>query len=252
MRALLVDDERLARVELRRLLARHPEVAIVGEAADADEARAAVARTQPDLLFLDIQMPGGSGFDLLAALHEPGRATPHRIIFVTAFDEHALRAFEFGAADYLLKPVDPRRLADALRRLSGGATVREADEGPPVPSLGQPALGLEDRVLVRDGERCLLLRVGDLRLAESHGNYARLFFGAGGGPVLVPRALNALQARLDPAFFFRASRRHLVNLRCVEKVEPWFSKCLLLVVAGGHRVEMSRRQTQRFQELARL
>ncbi len=256
MRALLVDDERLVRRELRELLTEgHPEVEIVGEAASVAEARGALARTGADVVFLDVQMPGGSGFDLLAALREETVPGP-RVIFVTAYDAHALRAFEFGVVDYLLKPIDPKRLAEALRRLAAfPGTAGDA----PAPGVGSPpagpapgrVLGVNERVLLREGGRCAFVRVGDLRLLESEGNHARVFFGAE-TPALIPRSLNALEARLDPAVFFRASRRHLVNLRWVERVEPWFSESLLLVLAGGHRVEMSRRQSQRFQEAVRI
>jgi two-component system LytT family response regulator len=246
MKALLIDDERLARLELRRLLAEGcPWIEVVGEAANVDEAWQEINRTRPGLLFLDIQMPAGSGFDLLSRLSEEGgHFTEPRIVFVTAFDEHALRAFEFGVCDYLLKPIDPKRLAEALRRLA------RRDESEDTGSEPSPALGAQERVLVRDGERCFFVQVGDILLVESQGNYARVFFGS--GSALVPRTLNSLEARLDPTLFFRASRQHLVNLRWVERVEPWFGGSLLLVMAGGQRIEMSRRQSQRFEQARRL
>ncbi len=234
LRVLLVDDERLARAEMRRLLGAHPSVEVVGEAADADAARDALAALAPDLVFLDVQMPGESGFDWLASLD----AAPHAVVFTTAFDRYALDAFRVNALDYLLKPVDPARLAEALSR------VPPPDDGPPE---GAPAvLGTDDRVFVRDGQRLSYVRIGDVRLVESEGNYARLVTAR--ERPLVARSLNQLEARLDPALFFRASRQHLVNLRCVARVEDGLAGRLVAVLDGGERVELSRRQAQRFRD----
>ena len=225
MKALIVDDERLARAELRRLLAAHPDVAIVGEAAHAGEARDRIAELAPDLLLLDIEMPGESAFDLLASLD----AAP-AVIFTTAFDAHAVRAFEVSALDYVLKPIDPARLAAALDR------AREA-----VRPSGSPDAAL-DRVFVRDGDRCWFVRLSEVAVIESDGNYARL--DVPGQPML-PRSLSYLETRLQPAFF-RASRKHLVNLRLVDRVEPGPGGGLVLILPGGREVEMSRRAAQRF------
>lgn len=225
MRALIVDDERLARAELRRLLAAHPDIAIVGEAAHAGEARDRIAELAPDLLLLDIEMPGESAFDLLASLD----AAP-AVIFTTAFDAHAVRAFEVSALDYVLKPIDPARLAAALDR------AREA-----VRPSGSPDAAL-DRVFVRDGDRCWFVRLCEVAVIESDGNYARL--DVPGQPML-PRSLSYLETRLQPAFF-RASRKHLVNLRLVDRVEPGPGGGLVLILPGGREVEMSRRAAQRF------
>src|SRR5262244_43088 len=150
MRALIVDDERLARAEMRRLLAAHPDIEIVGEAAHAEEARERIAQLAPDLLLLDIEMPGGSAFDLLASLD-----TAPAVIFTTAFDAHAVRAFEVSALDYLLKPIDPTRLAAALDRAR--AALREHAE---------PSERI-DRVFVRDGDRCWFVRLDDVAVIES-------------------------------------------------------------------------------------
>lgn len=233
MKALLVDDERLARQELRRLLAAHPDVAIVGEAADAEAAEALIAALRPDLLFLDVQMPGGSGFDLLERLD----AAP-LVLFTTAYDRYALQAFEVNALDYLLKPVEPARLAAALARVR--ARLAAAVPAP----AGR--LGPDDQVFVKDGERCWFVRLGEVRLMESEGNYTRLYFG--GERALVLRSLSALEARLDPAVFFRASRRHLVNLRHVARIDPWLGGALRLTLDGGPQVDMSRRQAQAFRD----
>ena len=240
MRALVIDDERLARTELRRLLQAHPEVEIVGEAADADDAETLISDTKPDLLFLDIQMPGRNGFELLASL-----AKPPRVIFTTAYDEYAFRAFEFSAVDYLLKPVDAGRLAHALERLQQPARETRAERGEATRRLGE-----DDQVLVREGESCWFVKMRDIRLLESEGNYTRVHFGE--QRPLLPRSLNTLEERLDPHVFFRANRQHIINLRCVEKIEPWFSGGLLVQLSGGAKIEMSRRQGQRFRELMSL
>ena len=237
MKALLIDDERLARNELRRLLVKHPDIAIVGEAANADEARARVAELKPDLLFLDIQMPGDDGFALLESLEPP---LP-QVIFTTAYDEFAVKAFEFNALDYLLKPVDPTRLAAALEKLKTHAA------GGGAASLERPArLAPEDKVFVREGERCWFVEVKSIRLMESEGNYTRVHFGDA-QPQLF-RSLNAMEERLDPRCFFRANRRQIISLAWIDRIEPWFSGGLLVHLKGGSKVELSRRQAQAFRE----
>lgn len=232
MRALLIDDERLARNELRRLLQAHPEVDIVGEAAHAEEAQQAINALKPDLLFLDIQMPGRTGFDLLADLE----SVP-TVIFTTAYDEYALQAFEVNALDYLLKPIEPERLTAALDKAT------RADTEPPIPS---DSLTEEDRVFVKEGERCWFVRLGDVRLFESIGNYTRLHFDT--EKPMVYRSLSALEARLDPKVFFRASRKHIVNMKRIASLEPWFNGKMIAKLEDGEQVEMSRRQAQAFRE----
>ncbi len=236
---ILVDDERLARVELRRLLETYPDVRILAEASHVEEAAALIQEHKPDLVFLDIQMPGATGFDLLERLEG---ALPE-VIFVTAYDEHALRAFEFNALDYLLKPVDPARLTEALTR----ARSRAATQAVAAPT-DQPThkLGNSDRVFVRDGERCWLLPVGDIVMIESEGNYSVVKF-AGNSPML-PRSLSSLEERLDPSVFFRANRSQLINLQKVRDVDLWFSGSLRVKLEGDIVVELSRRQAAAFRE----
>lgn len=238
MKTLLIDDERLARTELRRLLAAHPSVEIVGEAADVEQARAAIERLQPDLLFLDVQMPGADGFELLETLEPP---MPH-VIFATAYDEFAVKAFEFNALDYLLKPVDPDRLSAALAKLDGSALPQAEEAG----SVRQGRLKPQDKVFVRQGDQCWFVEVATIRLLESEGNYTRVHFD--GAQPLLFRSLNAMEERLDEQMFFRANRRQLVNLSWIDKIEPWFSGGLLVHIKDGPRVELSRRQAQLFRE----
>ena len=239
MKALLVDDERLARNELRRLLAKHADIAVVGEAADADEARARVGELAPELLFLDIQMPGDDGFTLLESLEPP---LP-QVIFTTAYDEFAVKAFEFNALDYLMKPVDPMRLAAALDKLRRQA---ERPPGAPAPVERPNRLAPDDKVFVREGERCWFVEVKTIRLMESEGNYTRVHFGDA-QPQLF-RSLNAMEERLDPRCFFRANRRQIINLAWIDRIEPWFSGGLLVHLKGGLKVELSRRRAQAFRE----
>ena len=223
MKALIVDDERLARLELRRLLAVHPEVEIAGEARTAEEALELVPRLDPDLLFLDIQMPGMTGFDLLERLEDVPQ-----VIFTTAYDAYAIKAFEVNALDYLLKPIAPERLAAAL------AKVRPA-----------PRLGRLERVFIRDGDRCWMVRLPDIFLLESEGNYTRVWFAS--ERPLIRRSLNALEQDLDAAVFFRAGRKQIVNVKWIEKVDL-DEAGLVVTMRGGHTVRMSRRQSARLRE----
>lgn len=234
MKALLIDDERLARNELRRLLAGFSAITIVGEAANAKQAREQIATHQPDLIFLDVQMPGETGMELLESLEPPAP----QVIFTTAYDEFAVKAFELNALDYLLKPVDPVRLAAAVERLQLKAGAPPAEK---------PArLAAEDKVFVREGDRCWFVEVKQIRLLESEGNYTRVHFDDA-QPQLF-RSLNAMEERLDPKYFFRANRRQIINFAWIDKIEPWFSGGLLVQLKGGAKVELSRRQAQEFRE----
>lgn len=227
MNALVADDERLARSELRRLLAAHPDVSIVAEARNVEEAEAGLKREPVDLLFLDIQMPGGSGFDLLERLDRMPL-----VIFTTAFDQYAIRAFEVNALDYLMKPVAPERLAAALDRVRQRA--------------GGASRGPLERVFVREGERCWIVNVADIRLLESEGNYTRLYFGV--HRPLILRSLQALEARLDSAAFFRASRSRIINLRWVAGVDTDVDGGLIVTLRDGPKVPVSRRQSRRLRD----
>src|SRR6266487_4014429 len=243
MRAIIIDDERLARAELRKLLQDFPEVEVVDEAANADEGIAKIEAQNPDLIFLDIQMPGKTGFDMLSSL-----AKSPNVIFTTAYDEYALKAFEVNALDYLLKPVEPKRLADAIQKLH----IQEEKEQIVSNgiSLNREMLHEDDQVFVKDGERCWFVKLGEIRLFESVGNYAKVFFGP--NKPLILKSLNALEERLDEKTFFRANRKHIVNLRMIEKIEPYFNGGLLLELKGGEKIEVSRRQTVKFKEMMSL
>lgn len=228
MKALIVDDERMARQELRRLLAAHAEIEVTAEARTGEEALKLISTHRPDVLFLDVRMPGMTGFEMLEQLDNVPQ-----VILTTAYDEYALQAFEVSALDYLVKPVAPDRLAKAVAKLR--------------PRAARSSI---ERVFVRDGERCWLVRVADISLLESEGNYTRIHFGR--ERPLIPRSLAALEERLDPAMFFRAGRRQMVNLKWIERVEPGVAGNLLVVLRGGATVEMSRRQSARFREALSL
>ncbi|MFC3813035.1 LytR/AlgR family response regulator transcription factor [Lacihabitans lacunae] len=249
MNAIIVDDERLARNELKRLLEDFPRINIVAEAANADEAIELIEEHQPDLLFLDIQMPGKNGFELLEVLED---RVPE-VIFTTAYDEYALKAFEYNALDYLMKPIDSARLAEAILKVE-----EEFKKATQVQTnvANHNYLTENDQVFVKDGEKCWFVKLGTVRLFESMGNYVRLHFEDQKPMIL--KSLNSLEERLDPKNYFRANRKHIINLQWVEKIEPWFSGGLLVTLKNGEKttqiekIEISRRQAIKFKDLMSL
>jgi len=245
MKALIIDDERLARNELRRLLEAHPGIEIVGEAVNGDDALDKIAELKPDLLFLDIQMPGKNGFEVLAELD----SNMPDVIFTTAYDEYALKAFEFHAADYILKPIEPARLAEAIKRLEI-ENQPESEDDVNTTNLGKGILTEEDQIFVKDGDRCWFVRLGTVRLFESLGNYVRIYFD--NNKPLILRSLNSLEERLDPKAFFRANRKHIINLKMIESIEPYFSGGLLVKLKSGEKIEISRRQAIKFKDMLSL
>lgn len=246
MKALLIDDERLARSEMKRLLEPHKEIEIVGEAVNVDDAKEKIEKLKPDLIFLDIQMPGKTGFDLLAELD----SVP-KVIFTTAYDEYALKAFEVNALDYLLKPIEADRLADAIKRVK---EEMEDEEDPKTQKESTDRkteiLHEEDQVFVKDGEKCWFVRLADVRLFESEGNYVRLFFQE--NKPLILKTLNYLDERLDSHTFFRANRKHIINLKWIDNIEPWLNGGLLVKMKDGQKIEVSRRQSIKFKEMLSL
>jgi two-component system LytT family response regulator len=247
MNAIIVDDERLARNELKRLLENFPHIQVVGEASNTDEAGTLIEELQPDVLFLDIQMPGKTGFEWL----EEWEGFLPEVIFTTAFNEFALKAFEVNALDYLLKPIELPRLSESIQKLEKRILqVQRIQTQNNAQSISH-ILGAQDQIFVKDGERCWFVRLDKVRLCESMGNYVRLFFDD--QKPLVLKSLNALEDRLDPKVFFRANRKHIINLNYIEKIEPWFSGGLQVTLIGkGEKIEISRRQSIRFKELLSL
>jgi len=239
MKALIVDDERLARVELKRLLTPFKEIKVVGEAVNAEDALAKISELSPELIFLDIQMPGKNGFELLEELD----SVP-TVVFTTAYDEYALKAFEYNAMDYLLKPIEPKRLEDTVKKLIEKSRKAKTTEA------GEPVLSEKDQVFVKDGERCWFVKLETVRLFESEGNYVRLYFDE--NKPLILRTLNYLDERLDSKAFFRANRKHIINLKWVDSIETWLNGGLLVKLKGGHKIEVSRRQAIKFKEMLSL
>lgn len=240
-KAIIIDDERLARNELKKLLLEFPEIEVIEEATNAKEGIEKIETLNPDLIFLDIQMPGKTGFDMLQELDRIPQ-----VIFTTAYNEYALKAFEVNALDYLMKPIEPKRLADALQKL----IQAEEKELAAQQAFSRGLLTENDQVFVKDGERCWFVKLSEVRLFESVGNYAKVFF-AGNKPLIL-KSLNALEERLDEKTFFRANRKHIVNLRMIEKIEPYFNGGFLLDLQGGEKVEVSRRQAVKFKEMMSL
>ena len=232
MKAIIIEDSRLARNELKNLLKAHPEIEIIAEAVNANEALVAITKHQPDLIFLDIQMPGKNGFELLEELD----AIP-LVIFTTAYDEYAVKSFEYNALDYLLKPIKAERLAIAIKK------VIQTNK----PTTKQETLTENKQVFVKDGEKCWMVKLADVRLFEIHGNYTRIFFEK--NKPLILKSLNYMEARLDTSQFFRINRQQIINLKWVEKIEPWFNGKLKVNLRDGEEVEVSRRQAVKFREI---
>ncbi len=238
MKALVIDDERLARKELITLLEAHPSIEVVGEAMNADEAEKMIEELNPDLLFLDIQMPGRTGFQLLESLD-----SAPLVVFTTAYDQYALKAFEVSALDYLLKPIVAERLSEAVSKVMEKERAKSGRSG-------EKKLGLEDQVFVKDGERCWFVSLANVRMFESDGNYIKVYFDV--NRPMIHKSLNALDEKLDERAFFRASRKHIVNLSWVEGIEPWFNGGLMVRLKGGDKVEVSRRQAAKFKDMMSL
>jgi two-component system LytT family response regulator len=244
MKALIIDDERLARKELRSLLNRFHEIEVIDECSNSEEAKVAIELHRPDLIFLDIQMPGKNGFELLNDLDRAPK-----VIFVTAYDEYAIKAFEVNALDYLLKPVNPDRLEEAINKL-----MRQKHE--PAPVQEEMIDGLrnklfeDDQIFLKDGEKCWFVTLKDVRMFESEGNYVRVYFNE--YRPLILKSLNALEDKLDPKIFFRANRKFIINLKWVTGIENWFNGGLQAQLKNGEKIEISRRQAARFKDVMSL
>lgn len=237
MKAIIVDDERLARNELKTLLANHKEIEVIAECANAAEAKEKIDSLKPDVVFLDINMPGKSGLELVEEIS----ALPD-VVFVTAYDEHAIKAFELNAFDYLLKPVQPQRLAETLKKLAEKEVVSKGENTGP--------LDESELIFIKDGEKCWFVKLSDVRLFESEGNYVRVYFE--NNKPLILRSLNNLEARLNERQFFRASRKHILNLKWIASVETWFNGGLMVKLKDGKEVEISRRQAVKIKDMLSL
>ncbi|WP_436516772.1 LytR/AlgR family response regulator transcription factor [Ekhidna sp. To15] len=233
MKALIVDDTRLARQELQFLLKNHKQVEVIGEAENADDAKTMIEELKPDLVFLDIQMPDKDGFQLLEMLDEVPQ-----IIFTTAYSEYAIKAFDYNALDYLKKPITDDRLTLALQRVIENLEKKEE---------AKDVLNENSQVFVKDGEKCWFVTLKDVRLFEIWDNYTRIYFED--HKPMIPKTLQYMESRLDPKVFFRANRQQIINMKWIDKIEPWFSGTIRLYLKNGTEVEVSRRQTSRFKDL---
>lgn len=244
-RTIIIDDERLAREELKSVLKDFNEINVIDEAQNGDEGIEKIKKHQPDLIFLDVNMPGLTGFEMLKKLDE----IPH-VIFVTAYDEYAIKAFEVNALDYLLKPVDVDRLNEAIDKLkSTDDNEFESSLTSRIDRKNRP-LTVEDKVFIKDGEKCYFVELSEVRMLESDGNYVKVYFG--NSRPLILRSLNSFEERLDQAHFFRANRKFIINLNWIEKIENWFNGGLQVQLKGGDKIEISRRQAIRFKDMLSL
>ena len=228
--AIIVDDSRLARKELKHLLTQHPYIEIIAESGKPKQAIEIIEKQQPDVVFLDIQMPLMNGFELLQQLdYLP------EIVFVTAFDEYAFKAFEHNALDYLQKPIEPASLSRAIGKLKKSQQ----------PIINK-AKKISDKVFVKDGENCWFVPLKDIRYFEVDGNYTTVYFDK--FHPMLPKTLNYLEQRLDAKQFFRANRNQIININHIQSVEPWIQG-IRVILTNGEKIELSRRQTQKFREL---
>ncbi|KYG83254.1 LytR/AlgR family response regulator transcription factor [Roseivirga echinicomitans] len=236
MKALIIDDSNLARQELKHLLKNRDDVQVIGEAENADEALEKIIDLKPELLFLDIQMPGKDGFELLQELEDAPE-----VIFTTAFDHYAMKAFDHNALDYLQKPIKDDRLALALEKAAAKIRKRASD------LKDKNVLGLNNQVFVKDGETCWFVDLAEIRILEIMGSYTRIFFKD--QKPMIPRSLNYMESRLDTEVFFRANRQQIINLKYIARIEPWFSGTLKVYLKDGEEIEVSRRQSIKFREV---
>jgi len=232
MKVLIVDDERRAREEMERMLGLYPWIKIVGEASTVQEALVQIDRHDLEVLFLDIQMPKKDGFQLVKELPSP----PPKMIFTTAYDQFAVRAFEVNALDYLLKPIAPDRLKMALAKLQTPTHTGETEM----------PFRENDRVFIRDGDKCWFVSVTAIRLLESEGDYTRVYFDDQNP--LIYRTVSSLEQKLPSDLFFRANRKQIVNFSFIAAVTPWFSNTLKVKLRGGEEIEVSRRSTKVFRK----
>lgn len=232
--AIIVEDSRLARNELKELLKKHSQIELIAEAENVDQAFELINEKQPQILFLDINMPEKNGFELLEMLDNVPLT-----IFTTAYDEYAIKSFEYNAFDYLLKPINQTRFSKTIEKVI--ATIeKEATEEKP--------FELHRQIFIKDGENCWLIRVSEIAVFEIVGNYTRVYFED--NKPLVYKSLNQIEAKLPEATFFRANRQQIINLNHVDKVTPWFNGKLKITIKDSNQeIEVSRRQSYKFKDL---
>ena len=236
LKAVIIEDSRLARNELKELIKVHKEINLVGEAENVDEGFKLINETTPDLIFLDINMPEKDGFELLEMLDE----VPI-IIFTTAFDEYAIKSFEYNAFDYLLKPINQKRFSKSIDKV-----IENIKNSPSPENEIKDSLSLDKKIFIKEGEKCWLVKIQDISIFEIVGNYTRVFFE--NNKPLIYKSLNQIEEKLPADVFFRANRQQLININHVKKVLSWFNGKLKIEMISGEEIEVSRRQTFLFKE----
>ena len=236
LKAVIVEDSRLARNELKELIKEHKEIELLGEAENVDEGFNLITKTKPDLLFLDINMPEKDGFELLEMLDEVPT-----VIFTTAFDEYAIKSFEYNAFDYLLKPINQKRFSKSIEKV-----IEKAGETSSSETKNENALGLDKQIFIKDGEKCWLVKIQDISRFEIVGNYTRVFFE--NNKPLIYKSLAQVEEKLPSDGFFRANRQQIININHVKKVVSWFNGKLKIEMNSGEEIEISRRQSYIFKE----
>jgi two-component system LytT family response regulator len=239
IKTIIVEDSRLARNELKELIKKHPELDIIGEAENVDSAYKMITEERPDLIFLDINMPGKDGFELLEMLDDVPVT-----VFTTAFDEYAIKSFEYNALDYLLKPINDRRFADAVEKVKARMDVLKHEEE------AVEFLNESSQIFIKDGEKCWLVKIGEIFLFEIVGNYTRVYFRD--CKPLIYKSLNQVEERLPQQLFFRANRQQVINLQYIKSVDNWFNGKLKATMQNGAEVEISRRQSALFKDMLSL
>ena len=237
LKAVIVEDSRLARNELKELIKAHKEIEIIGEAENVDDAFKLINDTKPDLLFLDINMPEKDGFELLEMLSEVPIT-----IFTTAFDEYAIKSFEYNAFDYLLKPINQKRFSTSVEKVIESISKNETA----TINKNENALSLEKQIFIKDGENCWLVKLKDILLFEIVGNYTRVYFDQ--KKPLIYKSLAQVEEKLPTEVFFRANRQQIININHVKKVVSWFNGKLKIEMNSGEEIEISRRQSYLFKE----
>ncbi|MEW6774618.1 MAG: LytTR family DNA-binding domain-containing protein [Bacteroidota bacterium] len=236
MKVVIVDDERLSREELKKLLKNYPDVEILAECVNAEEGKKKIEELKPDLVFLDIEMPDKTGFDMLNEIN----AIPD-VVFISAYDEYAIKAFEFQVLDYLLKPIDSQRLAECIKKYQ----IKEEKENQIATKTGK--LDKDARVFMKDGDNCWFVPLKDIVVFESLGNYVKVHL-PNSHPVIF-NSLNALEERLPSDMFFRANRKFIINLHKIINISTWVNNGYMVKLENGMEVDLSRRQSVKFKEI---
>ena len=230
-KTIIIDDERLAREEVKRALKGFPEFDVIGEASNVDSALILIEELKPDILFLDIHMPEKSGFDLLEEL-----TNVPDVIFTTAYDQYAVKAFEMNALDYLVKPLRDERFSKTIEKVKLELSKRVKLEPTTIP--------MHQKIFIKDGEKCHFIPLTDIHFIESLENYARLYFGS--NKAMIKRSLNLLAEKLDPKVFFRVNRSQIININYIKEIHPYFNNKLQIILTTGEKVEVSSRQSVKF------